>query len=418
MLQSKLFIKTRKEAPKDEIFANARLLIRGSFIDKLMAGVYSFLPLGFRVLKKIEGIVREEIEALGAGEILMPALHPKTLWEETGRWQKLLGIIYKVTDKDGREFGLGPTHEEVIVDIIRKHTITLTDLPFSLFQMQTKFRDEPRAKSGLLRGREFSMKDLYSFHADENDLKKFYDKAIKSYLKIFKRCGLKPLVVEASGGEFSKEYSHEFMIKTPAGEDVTFFCSLCGFAQNKEIAKVKAGDKCPNCRKGIIEEAKTVEAGNIFKLGTRFSEELGAHYTDEKGEKKPLVMGCYGIGLGRLMATVVEVHNDEKGIVWPREISPFAIHLIEIPSKKTEIKKQARKLYKLLLAENAEVLYDDRGVSAGVKFADADLIGCPLRIVVSERTLESGCVEVKERSKTKAKLIKINKLKAVIKNHV
>jgi len=249
-------------------------------------------------------------------------------------------------------------------------------------------------------------------------LKKFYDKAIKSYLKIFKRCGLKPLVVEASGGEFSKEYSHEFMIKTPAGEDVTFFCSLCGFAQNKEIAKVKAGDKCPNCQKGIIEEAKTVEAGNIFKLGTRFSEELGAHYTDEKGEKKPLVMGCYGIGLGRLMATVVEVHNDEKGIVWPREISPFAIHLIEIPSKKTEVKKQARKLYKLLLAENAEVLYDDRGVSAGVKFADADLIGCPLRIVVSERTLESGCVEVKERSKTKAKLIKINKLKAVIKNYV
>lgn len=415
MRQTEIFIKTRKEDPKDEIFTSAKLLLRAGFVDKLMAGVYSFLPFGFRVLRKIEKIIREEMEKLGGQEILMPALHPKTLWEETGRWQKMLGIIYKVNDTEGREFGLGPTHEEVIVDIVRKHQFSLSDLPFALFQIQNKFRDEPRPKSGLLRGREFIMKDLYSFHSNAADLDTFYAKAIKSYQRIFKRCGLKSLVVEASGGDFSKEYSHEFMVKTLAGEDITFFCSVCGFAQNKEITKIKSGDKCPSCGKGIIEDAKTVEAGNIFKLGTRFSKDLGAYYIDEKGEKQSLIMGCYGLGVSRLIATAVEVNNDERGIIWPIEIAPFQIHLIEIKSKKNEVKKQAEKIYKQILAENHEVLYDDRDISAGAKFADADLIGCPLRIVVSEKTLEKKSVELKERGKKQARLIKIESLGNFIK---
>lgn len=413
MRQSKFFAKIKKEAPKEEAAVNARFLIRAGFADKLMAGVYSYLPLGLRVAKKIENIVREEIEKLGAQEILMPALHPKSIWEETGRWQKMEGILYKIKDSEGKEYGLGPTHEEIITDIVRKNIISYKDLPFSLYQIQVKFRDEPRAKSGLLRTREFLMKDLYSFHSSEEDLAKFYEKAKKAYLKIFKRCGLDAFVVEASGGAFTKEYSHEFMVKTAAGEDIVFFCQSCGFAQNKEVAKAAAGDKCPACGKGKIEEAKTVEAGNIFKLGTKFSEDLKAHYVGKDGVSRPIIMGCYGIGIGRIMATAVEVHNDAKGIIWPKEIAPFDVHLIALSGKEksAKIKKEAEKIYKALLAKGIETLYDDReDKSAGGKFAEADLMGIPLRIVVSERTLEKNSVEMKERGKETAKLIKLSNI--------
>lgn len=413
MLQSKFFVKIKKEAPKEEVAANARFLMRAGFVDKLMAGVYSYLPLGLRVVKKIENVIREEIETLGAAEILMPALHPKSIWEETGRWQKMEGILYKIKDSEGKEYGLGPTHEEIITDIVRKNIISYKDLPFALYQIQTKFRDEPRAKSGLLRGREFAMKDLYSFHSSGEDLAEYYEKAKKAYLKIFKRCGLDAFVVEASGGAFTKEYSHEFMVETTAGEDVTFLCPSCGFAQNKEIAKVSAGDKCPKCAKGKIEEAKTIEAGNIFKLGTKFSSDLKAHFTDKDGRQKPLVMGCYGIGVGRIMATAVEVHNDGKGIIWPKEIAPFSVHLLALfgKEKKETVKKEAEKIYETLLAKGIETLYDDReDKSAGEKFADADLIGIPLRAVVSERTLEKKSVEMKERGKEAAELVKISQI--------
>lgn len=413
MKQSRFFAKIKKEAPKEEMAVNARFLIRAGFADKLMAGVYSYLPLGLRVAKKIENIIREEIEKLGAQEILMPALHPKSIWEETGRWQKMEGILYKIKDSEGKEYGLGPTHEEIITDIVRKNIISYKDLPFSLYQIQVKFRDEPRAKSGLLRTREFLMKDLYSFHSSEEDLAKFYEKAKKAYLKIFKRCGLDAFVVEASGGAFTKEYSHEFMVKTAAGEDIVFFCQLCGFAQNKEVAKVAAGDKCPACGKGKIEEAKTVEAGNIFKLGTKFSEDLKAHYVGKDGVSRPIIMGCYGIGIGRIMATAVEVHNDAKGIIWPKEIAPFDVHLIALSGKgkNAKIKKEAEKIYKALLAKGIETLYDDReDKSAGGKFAEADLMGIPLRIVVSERTLEKKSAEIKERGKETAKFVKISQI--------
>jgi len=408
MRQSHLFGKTTKQIPKDEKSINAQLLIKAGFIDKLMAGVYSYLPLGFKVFKNIENIIREEMNAVGGQEILMPALQPKELWEETGRWDKM-DIMYKFKDRSGRELSLGPTHEEIITDIVRKQVKSYKDLPFALYQIQDKFRDEPRAKSGLLRGREFVMKDLYSFHRDERDLNEYYEIVKNTYLKIFKRTGLEAISVEASGGVFTKEYSHEFMVKTPAGEDITIYCEFCGFAQNKEIALVKEGDKCPECGKEILKASKTVEGGNIFKLGVKFSQDMGALFMDSDGTKKPIIMGCYGIGLGRLMGTVVEVSHDDKGIIWPKTIAPYQFHLILLGEGKALVKK-AEELYNILTKENLEVLYDDRDLSAGVKLSDSDLIGIPFRLILSEKTLAKKSVELKERKSKEIKLIPLNKI--------
>lgn len=418
MLQSKYFIKTKKEAPSDEISINAQLLMRGSFIDKEMAGVYSFLPLGLKVMKKIENIVREEINAIGGQEILMPALQPRELWEETKRWESV-DVLYRLQDQQKKWLALGPTHEEVLTDIIRKNISSYKDLPLYLFQIQTKFRDELRAKAGLLRGREFSMKDLYSFHADEEDRKDYYQKTIKAYKKIFKRCGLDALVAEASGGSFSKEISHEFQVQTPSGEDLVVFCPTGDFSKNKEVTDLREGDKCPGCGSSLID-VKTIEVGNIFTLGTKFSQSMGANFLDEDGQSRPIIMGCYGIGISRIMGTVAEVSHDDRGVIWPKEIAPFQIHLISLGSKNESIdkkvKKTAAELYKKMLDWNIEVLYDDRNdVSAGAKFADSDLIGIPLRLVISEKTLSKNSIEMKERNKKDARLIKIKELKSKLK---
>lgn len=417
MLQSKYFIKTKKEAPSDEVSINAQLLIRGGFIDKEMAGVYSFLPLGLKVLKKIENIIREEINAIGGQEILMPALQPRELWEETQRWEAM-DVLYRFQDQQKKWLALGPTHEEVLTDIIRKNISSYKDLPFYLYQIQTKFRDELRAKAGLLRGREFLMKDLYSFHESEEDRKIYYQKAIKAYRKIFKRCGLDILVAEASGGAFSKELSHEFQVQTPSGEDLVVFCPSGDFSKNKEITDLREGEKCPRCSSHLID-VKTIEVGNIFTLGTKFSEAMGAHFLDRNGQKNPIVMGCYGIGLSRVMGAAVEVSHDDRGIIWPEEIAPFRTHLISITAKdkKTDqkVKNTAKKLYKELLDLGVEVLYDDRTeISVGAKFADSDLMGIPTRLVISEKTLAKNSVEVKERGKEKAKLVKTGELLKII----
>ena len=421
MLQSKYFIKTKKEAPKDETAINAQLLIRGNFIDKEMAGVYSFLPLGLRVMKKIENIVREEVNGITGAEqeILMPALQPRELWEETQRWESL-DVLYRFQDQQKKWLALGPTHEEVLTDIIRRNVSSYKDLPLAVFQIQTKFRDELRAKAGLLRGREFLMKDLYSFHTSEEDRKEYYQKAIKAYKKIFKRCGLDALVAEASGGSFSKEFSHEFQVQTPSGEDLVVFCPSGDFSKNKEITDLMEGDKCPNCDAHLID-VKTIEVGNIFTLGTEFSNAMGASYVDTDGQKKPIIMGCYGIGISRIMGTIAEVSNDERGMIWPKEIAPFQIHLIAIPSRDKSIDKKVKKtaldMYKKLLALGIEVLYDDReDVSPGAKFADSDLIGIPLRLVVSEKTLAVSSVEWKERSKAKSSLLKLSDLGGKLKS--
>ena len=409
MRQSQLFTKTQKNAPKDEMSLNAQLLIRGGFVDKLMAGVYTILPLGWRVMKKIEQIIREEMDAIGGQEIFMPSLQPKENWETTERW-KTMDDLYKVKDASDREFALGPTHEEVISPLAKKFLNSYKDLPFAAYQFQNKFRMEKRAKSGILRGREFLMKDLYSFHISQEDLDEYYEKAKIAYKNIFDRAGIgeKTYLTFASGGSFSK-YSHEFQTETDAGEDIIFVCSECNMAFNKEIKDEIS--HCPECQNHTFHEKKAVEVGNIFKLGTKYSAPFDLTVMNEKGEKTPVIMGCYGIGLQRLMGTIVELCSDENGILWPESVAPFQVHLISLGKN-----KEAEKIYKNLEKKNIEVLYDDREeASAGAKFADADLIGIPWRVVVSEKSLAGGGVEVKKRSEKESRVIKIEELSGEIK---
>lgn len=415
MIRSQLFAKTLKESPSDEQSNNAKLLIRAGFIDKTMAGVYSFLSLGLRVLRKIETIIREEMNALGGQEILMPALQPKENWQTTGRWDKF-DALYKVISHYEQEFALGPTHEEIIVPLAKRLIHSYKDFPLYLYQIQTKFRDEPRAKAGLLRGREFGMKDLYSFHTDEKDLDEYYEKTKDAYLKIFDRLNLDVLVTEASGGTFSK-YSHEFQLLNEAGEDIVFYCS-CGFAQNKEIAEVKEGDICPRCKNDKIKKSAAIEVGNIFKLKTKYSEPFDLKFKDKDGNDKTAIMGCYGMGSSRIMGALVEANHDEDGIIWPLSVAPFKVIIIPIISTQDgdEVEKTAMKIYKILSTGGGqkagiEVIYDDRkDVTVGEKFAEADLMGFPWRIVISEKTIKNGAVELKRRKTGKVELIKVDKI--------
>ncbi len=418
MRQSRLFGKTLREDPKDEVSANARLLERGGFVYKTMAGAYDYLPLGFRVLSKVNAVIREEMDAIGGQELLLSALQPKERWVKSGRWESLGAIMYQFKDHSDRQIGLAPTHEEPIAEIATRSIFSYRDLPLFVYQIQTKYRDEPRAKSGLMRGREFLMKDLYSFHRDELDLNGFYEKADQAYRKIFKRLGLDFYVAEASGGTFTKEYTHEYQVLAEAGEDHIVYCSSCRYSQNQEITKMRMGTKCPKCSRGTVQAGKAIEVGNIFKLGAKFAKAFGLYYADERGEKKPVVMGSYGIGPGRLMATIVEVNHDDRGVVWPEVVAPFRAHLIELSQKPApsrvegfKVKSSAEALYKKLLAKGVEVLYDDRDEkTAGEKFADADLIGIPWRVVVSDRSLEKKGVEVKSRSEEKGKVVSVERL--------
>lgn len=403
MRQSLLFGKTLREVPSDEVSVNARLLIRGGFIDKLMAGSYTYLPLGLAVMRNISRIVRAEIDALGGQEIFMPALHPKDVWEQTGRWKDPgREVMLQFTGRGDREYGLGWTHEEIVTPLAKKFVSSHRDLPLALYQIQTKFRDEPRAKSGLLRGREFMMKDLYSFHATEADLDSFYDRAKVAYRKIFSRVGLATVIAEASGGAFSK-YSHEFQAPTPAGEDIILLCGGCDYAQNREIAEQKSGATCTRCG-GEIRAERAIEVGNIFKLKTRFTDAFRFTYRGEDGINRPALMGCYGIGIGRVMGAIVEVHHDEQGIRWPAAIAPFQVHLVRL-QRSANVGKVADAAYSALQKAKLSVLYDDRADSSiGEKLNDADLLGMPVRAVVSEKTVEKNQVEVKLRSAAVANL--------------
>ncbi len=408
MRQTHLFTKTIKQPPRDEVSRNAQLLTQAGFIDKLMAGVYTLLPLGLKVFKKIEAIIRQEIEAIGGVEIKMPALQPQKIWEQTGRWQTV-DDLYKLPLGNGRYLALGPTHEEVITPLAKKIIFSYKDLPVYLYQFQDKFRQEKRAKSGLLRGREFVMKDLYSFHADQADLDKFYEKAKQAYLNIFNRCGLGGLtyLTYASGGTFSK-YSHEFQALTEAGEDIIYICDNCQIAINEEII-AEQNHACPECGSTQLRSAKAVEVGNIFKLGTKFSKPFNLTYTDKAGQQQLVVMGCYGIGLQRLMGTVVEVSNDSQGIIWPEAIAPFKVHLLALGNENS-VFSAAGKLYEQMQSNGLEVLFDDRRqITAGIKLNEADLIGCPYRVVVSEKTLAQGQAEVKRRRQPEVKMVSLNK---------
>lgn len=560
MRYSQLFGKTRSQAPADADSVNARLLTQAGFIDKVAAGIYNFLPLGFRVLQKINQIIREEMDAVGGQELLMPALHPIEIWQATGRDRTMVDILYRTKGAGDKNFVFGPSHEETVTPLAKKYIKSYKDLPLIVYQIQTKFRNEPRAKSGVLRGREFGMKDMYSFHRDEKDLDDYYEKVKEAYLRVYRRSGLNAYVMEASGGAFSDKFSHEFAVKTPAGEDTMIFCPKCEIAQNLEIAEgkvvepgheedelplkkvkvkrgpsveanakahdvppwkilksvvymiedlgllgvlirgdlnvneyklekylkkrlrsaspeelerhflaqgyispvgmektkkggsplpfisdhsirnvknfvtganesgvdyvnanvgrdfvvkeftdlveVRGGFRCTKCG-GELQEEKAIEAGNIFKLGTKFSKDFDVSYLDEKGRRQITVMGCYGIGNTRLVGTIVEASHDEKGIIWPKSVAPYLVHLIHL-GKEENVKSAAEKLYKELNGAGVEVLYDDREESAGVKFNDADLIGIPLRLLVSGRTFEKNSVEWKLREEKEGKLVALS----------
>lgn len=402
MRQSKLFLKTLKETPADADSINASYLVRAGMVQKQMAGVYALLPLGLRIYKKIENIIRQEMNNIEGQELLMNVFQPKELWDETGRWAKHPDVMYQFKDIRGKELGLGWSHEEQVVDIVRKKVKSYKDLPLALYQFQTKFRNEARAKSGLLRGREFIMKDMYSFHANQEDFEAYYEKAKKAYLEVFTRFGLEAKYVQASGGAFSLT-SDEFQVVTPVGEDTIYFCDKCDFAQNDEVATVKEGSKCPNCD-GRIRVEKSIEVGNIFPLATNYSKPMNAIFTDKEGNEKNFIMGCYGIGLTRAMATIVEVYYDsaKNKMNWPKEVAPFDVHLISLNQNEV-----ADKIYEDLTQKGIEVLYDERETAAGEKFAEADLIGCPTRIIVSKKSLEQGGVEIVEPD-FKAKIVKIS----------
>jgi prolyl-tRNA synthetase len=407
MQQSQLFSKTSKTSQARAKSINHDLLTRAGFVDQLMAGVYSYLPLGVRVLDNLSDIIREEMDAIGGQEVSLPALHPKENWEQTKRW-KSMDVLFKLESQGKSEYALGPTHEEVIVPLAKKHISSYRDLPGYWYQIQVKFRDELRAKAGLLRGREFLMKDLYSFHASGEDLKEYYEQAKKAYTKIFKRCGLDAILTEASGGLFTDEYSHEFQVATPNGEDLIFRCS-CGMARNKEIVlDLKDGSPCPECKKSV-EAIKSIEVGNIFDLGKKFSKDFDLTYTDEKGKKQEVIIGCYGIGISRLMGAVVEVHHDDNGIIWPAEMAPFEYHLISLGDD-DNVYKQSEKVYKDLVKNGKEVLWDDRREPSNAeKLTDADLIGIPQRLIISPKT--RGKIEVKKRDEKDSKIIDIKDIK-------
>jgi prolyl-tRNA synthetase len=402
MRYSKLFGKTSRDFPKDEVSTNAKFLLKAGFIDKLMAGSYTLLPLGFRVLKKIEGIIREELNATGAQELLMPLMHPKSIWNETQRWDSAKEVMYQF-EKDGKEYALSFTHEEIVMDLIRKKAKGPKDFPIKVYHFSTKFRDEPRAKSGILRGREFLMNDLYSAHTSKEDMLLYYEKVKEAYFKIFERIGLKVRLVEAAGGVFTKENTHEFQVFAEEGEDTIFYCDNCAFAQNKEIANVKEGDTCPSCKKEKIKVTKSIEVGNIFPLGTSYAEKMNVSV-----EGSPVWLASYGIGPTRVIGTIVETSHDDKGIIWPKSVAPYNAHLIYI-GESTDTKKKAEEFYEALEKKGVEVLFDDREEqSAGEKFKDADLIGIPIRLLISDKTKET--VEWKERASERAELLSVTEV--------
>ncbi len=402
MKQSQLFTKTRKEAPSDEVAKNAQLLIKAGFIYKEMAGVYAYLPLGLKVLNNIMSVIREEMNKIGGQEITLTALQQRETWEPTNQWDDAeVDIWFKTKLKNDTELGLAVTHEPALTKVMKDFVRSYRDLPAYPYQFQTKFRNELRAKSGIMRCREFIMKDLYSFSKNKDDHDAFYEKAKQAYVTIYDRFGLgdTTYLTYASGGMFSK-FSHEFQTITDAGEDIIYVHEGKKIAVNKEVYTDEMLAELGIDKSDMVEK-KAVEVGNIFTLGTRFSDALELTFDNESGEKESVFMGSYGIGPGRVMGTIVETLSDDHGIIWPESVAPFAVHLIQIGN----VNEQAEKIYNDLMQKGIEVLLDDRDASAGSKFADADLIGIPHRVVISEKSLEKGGLEYKKRNESDSKII-------------
>lgn len=406
---SQLFTKTSKTTASDADSVNAKLLTQAGFISKQMAGVYNYLPLGLKVLSKIQNIIREEMDAIGANEILMPALTQEENYAITGRDATMDDIFFKTEGAGGMKMILNPTQEEVVTPLVQKFIFSYRDLPLAVYQIQNKFRNEPRAKSGLLRGREFIMKDLYSFHSSEEDMNSYYEIVKKAYFNIFNRLGIGEItyLTFASGGTFSK-YSHEFQTLTEIGEDTIYVCEKCHVAINREI--IDDQKSCPECGNVDLVEKKAVEVGNIFKQRTNFTAPFNCVFKDEKGVDHPVEMAAYGIGTTRAMGLLVEIFHDDKGIVWPESVAPYRVHLSSL-GKEGKAAGEAEKLYQIFKEKKIGVLYDDRGgISAGEKLADADLIGLPYRVIVSKKTLEQGSVELKKRNEKLASMVALEKI--------
>lgn len=409
MRYSQLFPKTLKEAPAKAESINHQLLTRAGFIHQEMAGVYTYLPLGWRVLDKISDIVRVEMNAIGGQELVMPALHPGESWKKTGRFDSF-DVLFKLKGTGGADLVLGPTHEEIIYPLVAEYVQSYKDLPIYLYQIQVKFRNELRAKAGLLRGREFLMKDLYSFHSSDEDRDQYYEQVRQAYLKVFTRISLPVVETKASGGTFS-DLSQEFQALTPVGEDSVYVCQQCGAAINKEIADFK---KCAACG-GILKEEKAIEVGNIFPLKRAYAEVFNLTFQDQTGQQRIVSAGCYGLGISRTMGAIIEVFHDDKGIIWPESVAPYQVHLLGLDLEDRKVKEAAEKVYQLLQAEGVEVLFDDRPEpSAGEKFADADLIGIPYRVVISKKSSEK--LEVKKRAEKETEFVNLTELVKKVKN--
>ena len=404
MRTSQLFTKTTKNLPADETSRNAQLLIQAGFVYKVMAGVYAYTPLGLRVLENIKQIVREEMSKVNGQELIMTNLQPKDTWEKTGRWDdKTVDVWFKTKLKDDTEIGLAWSHEEAIMDMMQHFVKSYKDLPTSVYQFQTKLRNELRAKSGIMRGREFVMKDMYSLHASEEDMDAYYDKVIDAYKRCYERFGIgdSTFVTFAGGGAFTK-FSHEFQTICDAGEDILFVNDDQTVAVNEEV--LDDATKELGINKDTLHSVKSAEVGNIFKFGTEKSKQMNIHFTDQDGQQKPIYLASYGIGITRVMGVIVEKFADDKGLVWPVSVAPAKVYLVRLGSSEDSL-KAANELYNRLTGAGVAVLYDDRDVRAGEKFADADLLGIPYRVVISDKTIASGTLELKARTSAEAEMV-------------
>ena len=411
MKQSLLFVPTLKEAPKDAEVKSHKLMARAGLIKQTAAGIYTYLPLATRVMRKIENIIREELDSRGCSEMLMPALQARDLWEESGRWEQYGPELMRLKDRKERDFCLGPTHEEVVTHAVRDYINSYKKLPIALYQIQTKFRDEMRPRFGLMRGREFIMKDLYTFSESSEDLDVWYQSMKEAYTEIFRRCGLVTRIVASDTGQIGGDEADEFMVMSEVGEDTITYCTQCDYAANQEFSQLNSGDACPVCG-GVIDTAKGIEVGNIFKLGTKYSESMNAYFTNREGQKQPVIMGCYGIGISRTLMAAVEQHSLEDSIVWPKSLTPFDIHLIPINIKDEKLQELTQTLYEKL-SKKYTVLIDDRDERAGVKFKDADLIGVPTRLILGKSLLE-GSLEIVDRYQNTKSVVSVDDLDAVL----
>ncbi|MDD4212153.1 MAG: proline--tRNA ligase [Bacilli bacterium] len=394
MKQSMMFIPTLREMPKDAEIASHQILLKGGYMKQHAAGIYTYLPLAYKIIQKIEVIVREELNRIGCSELFMPALQSKDLWIESGRWEVYGKELMRLTDRHEREFCLGPTHEEIITAVARDSINSYKKLPLALYQIQTKFRDEFRPRFGLMRGREFIMKDLYTFHATPSSLDEWYLSVREAYIQILNRLDLHYRIVSAASGQIGGKSSEEFMVLCDIGEDTIVYSDQSNFASNVELCDLAEGSPSPD-GVGIIRHAKGIEVGHIFKLGTKYSEPMNFQFVDEAGKKNPVIMGCYGMGISRLIMAVLEQHNTNLKVVWPQSITPFDIHVIPMDKPQTLGYQEAMNIVQLLEASGFDVLVDDRNETAGVKFNDADLIGIRYRVIVGRKVSE-GIVEVKD----------------------